>query len=653
MLFKISLVDKISSSLINIQKKIGKVTDGFEKTTKAGEQFGKVIGDNLTATLLKFNQLNQSLQSVSGTVNSVVDITAKYSDALADVQKTTGLGSDAAKELQSELEQITTRTGVLELMNISRVAGEFGEKSVKSVKSFTQSVNLANVALGDQFGNNAETVARELGKLRNLYGDTKNMQYAQAITRIGSSLNQLGNELGTNAGNLTDFAKRLGQVGKLGPTLTQNLGIGATLEKLGIDSEVASSGLMKVFLNGAKESKAFAAQLGMTENAFVAMTQKSPNEMLLKLLKSFKGLSSHAIVKNLEKLKLGTDQESIKVFQALAANIEKLEANQRTANEAFAEGTSIKQEAALMENTFAAKIERTKKAAERITVAFGNYAQAYLPAIQTTAMLSTTFSNLLPLFSYGGKLVFWFGKNIRKNTLAVIKFSSALLINATKSVGSFIMQVVRAIAAQTGLNLAMSANPLGLVIVGLTAVGTAVYGIIKHWDVVKKWLIDLGMFMLKMNPFYWLIQGIDMLFPGFIEKLKSWWNAIGGFFKKIGGWFVKIWNEYLAPLFGLEKQPEMQTGSLDDLNLSGANSPNNISSDIVPPVNTNDNINKKISTGVSGINTSGSKSINISFGKLIEQFNINTQNITEGYAEMETLTIESLLRVLNQANMMA
>ncbi|MEJ7658465.1 MAG: hypothetical protein WKG07_01980 [Hymenobacter sp.] len=46
--------------------------------------------------------------------------------------------------------------------------------------------------------------------------------------------------------------------------------------------------------------------------------------------------------------------------------------------------------------------------------------------------------------------------------------------------------------AQIGLNVAMSANPIGVIVVGLLAVGGAVCGIIEHWDTVKGWLLKLG-----------------------------------------------------------------------------------------------------------------------------------------------------------------
>jgi hypothetical protein len=758
--FKISLVDNISKVLTNIRKTVGTVATEFVKTEKIIENTNNSIHSKLTASLLQFNNLNQSIQGITSVFNGVTDITARYSDALANVQKTTGLNAEQTKTLQSELENITTRTGVLELLNMSRVAGEFSLKSVKDISAFTQSVNMANVALGDQFGNSAETVARELGTIRNLFAVTKNMRYDEAMLRIGSSLNQLGNDLGTNAANLADFAKRMGQLGTLGTGLTETLGLGAALEKLGLKSEVASSGLSKVFLNSVKESKAFARHLGMTEEAFGKMIQRSPNEMLLKLLTSFKGLTNIQIAKKLDALKLGTDQESIKVFQALAANINLVTENQTLVNDAFKEGTSIKQEAALMEGTLAARLERSKKAIERITVMFGNYTAKYMPAIQATAMLTTTVSNLLPLLSGIGKIAhlasikLWgFAKSTFTASIHTIQFASRMAFTATvmsgnflagilktafstqfwtgvqlqaslvlgilknrltastvvtnvysasvlKSVftlgfwksaiqsaslglhklwlritgfsfggfikglamsgwaavkaagkwiwagitgmGTYITSLAAATIAQLGLNVAMNANPIGIIVLGLMALGAAVYAIVKNWDSIKIWLIKLKDFVIKMNPFYWLLKGIDTLFPGFMDTLKRWWDTIVGFFKGIIDLFKGIWNKYIAPILGFDTSMNVDVNE-------------NLKFDTIPSNNSNNsNDNTLINEGISGITGGGTRPTNITVNvnKLVERLELHSQNLSEGLNEVESKVIQTLLRVLNSANAM-
>lgn len=124
---------------------------------------------------------------------------------------------------------------------------------------------------------------------------------------------------------------------------------------------------------------------------------------------------------------------------------------------------------------------------------------------------------------------------IMRNTVAAGRFAWSMLRTSALIVGNFLIGLVSATAAQWGLNIAMSANPAGAIIIGLIAIGAAVWGLITYWDTVKGWLIDFGKFFLKMSPFYWLIQLIDVVFPGFKDAVKD-------IFGSVIEWVGKMWD---------------------------------------------------------------------------------------------------------------
>lgn len=255
--------------------------------------------------------------------------------------------------------------------------------------------------------------------------------------------------------------------------------------------------------------------------------------------------------------------------------------------------------------------------------------------------------------------------NVYKSGLAVLKSAGRFIWSAVSGIGSYIASLVSATLAQIGLNVAMEANPIGLIVIGLLALGTAVYAIVKHWDVVKKWLWELAQFAIKMNPFYWLLKGIDWLFPGLKDKLSQWWDAIVGFFKKIGGWFSKIWNEYLAPILGLDDISFSADANYTDNDNSGNKMPDNKNSGNKMPNNNNNktHYNNSYKTpdiptsdntqaGVNGINNGGSRptNINITLDKLNDTINVYAQTVKESGSEIEKQMQDFLLRVINSAN---
>jgi len=268
------------------------------------------------------------------------------------------------------------------------------------------------------------------------------------------------------------------------------------------------------------------------------------------------------------------------------------------------------------------------------------FALSFWKAKINGALLSlNAFWVRLKTFSFTG-----FIKGLAKSGLAAVITAGKWIWAGITGLGTYISSLIAATVAQIGLNVAMSANPIGVVILGLVAIGTAVYMIIKHWDTVKIWLIGLGKFMLKLNPFYWLIKGIDKLFPGFIEKLKEWWNVIVDWFKGILNWFKGIWDNYIAPLLGLDK-----------VNIDVEQNFN------VPekPVNTNENADSdnnnstsEITNGIAGITGGGTqqKNITINVNKFFDSLNLYSQNLPEGATEIEKTVIDTFLRIVNSAN---
>ena len=567
--------------------------------------------------------LTQNLQTVTSVFDTLTNKTAKYADALADVRKTSGLTAEQVDRLSGRLAKMNSRTGINDLLDISRIGGEMGIRDGKDLFEFTKATNYAQIALGDQFGS-AENTARQLAKVSSLYGDTKDMKKSESITRVGSIVNELGNAGGIRGGNITDFMLRSGQLGSLGMKIDQTAGYGAVLERKGIDSQIGGSGMSTLMIAAIKNRALFAKQMKVSDKEMTRMIERNRDELLKTFLGSLTGKSNTQTISILGKLKLADNHEVLKTVMTLKENLTDLKDMQKITAKAFNEGNSVIKEAATKEDNLGGAIEKVKNRMEFLTVEFGKFIGAALPSITMVNSLAMTMVNIQPAMailgsglgsvklkiketaaaSWGlmkslaasgwnaakaGVQFLWtatvglgqFIVNLVRTSVALfgttiqllrqgvllstlkdkmvgaaiaswsfVKSQAAAGINALKAganyiwtatvgLGSFVAGLVRAAAAQFALNIVMNANPIALFVLGVAAIGLAIWGIVKYWDKLKVYLIAFGKFILKMNPLTWMLQTFKKMFPETFASIVHFFGSIWDFITK---WAQKAWG---------------------------------------------------------------------------------------------------------------
>jgi TP901 family phage tail tape measure protein len=297
-----------------------------------------------------------------GQVQSMIQGSAKLSDELSDVQKTTGLTDKELSQLSQTLKNMDTRTPRSELRGLAEIAGRLGIKGVKDIEGFVSAADKINVALGDVLGD-PEKVMRELGKLTSTFGVTQEFGIEQGLLKVGSAINELGMASTANEGYLVEFTKRMGGIAPLAKISIENvLGLGATLDSLGQTSEVSSTALSKLFIAMAKNSEAFARFAKMEGKDFVKLMNEDANEAFLRVLEGVKS-SSNGITELAATLgDLGQDGgRVVGVLGTLANNTETLRKQQEIANNAFREGTSVINEFNLKNENMAANLAKVQK----------------------------------------------------------------------------------------------------------------------------------------------------------------------------------------------------------------------------------------------------------------------------------------------------
>lgn len=315
----------------------------------------------------RFNQysgmLTAALATMAGvalSVKSTIDLNNKLADAQTTVAKTTGMTNDEVKELMRSYSDFDTRTSKIDLLKISEVGGRLGVPKAE-IAQFTQEVDKMYVALGDSFDGGVEQVANQMGKIKNLFRETKDLDIPTAFNQIGSSLNELGANGAASEANIADFTLRVGALpDNLKPTIAETLALGAAFEESGIDAERSGTAYSSFVRMAAKESAKFAEVMGITKKEVEDLINKDPMQFFLKFAEGAKGLDTTEMAKMLDYLKLN-DQYVISILGAASENTDRFRKTINLSNEALQEATSLTEEFNKVNNNSAAIYDKVRK----------------------------------------------------------------------------------------------------------------------------------------------------------------------------------------------------------------------------------------------------------------------------------------------------
>lgn len=404
--------------------------------------------------------------AIKGAVNAY----SEFEDRLADVMKTTGLSREAVGLLNEELKKIDTRSSQEELLNLSRIAGKLGISDAQEILGFVKATDQIGVALKEDLGGDVEDAVRELGKLVDIFQLKSELGMEAALLKIGSAINELGMASTANEKYLVEFSKRTAGIAPIAGVSIQNiLGLAATLDSLGQTAEVSSTAYSKLMTTMSKKTADFAriAQMDLAE--FSRLLREDANEAMIRV---FEGLQNNSagmeeLVKALGDIGL-EGQRMTSIFGALANNTKTLREQQKLANTAFREGTSLTNEFTVKNTTAQAELDKAKKKFAELAVELGEkLTPAYRSVISRSRLMLETISSTIDFVEKYGKVMIVTLSTIVAYTVAVNAKNIALKIyNGLTSLATL---------ATKGFNAALKVSPLGLFVSLLSGAATAYF----------------------------------------------------------------------------------------------------------------------------------------------------------------------------------
>lgn len=467
---------------------IGRVADGFNRYAALG------------ASVLGF------FAGMVVSVQKIIDLNGKLSDAQSNVMKTTGMTKKEVDDLTKSFGVLQTRTSRIDLLGIAETGGRLGIAK-EDIQDFVKVMDKASVALGDSFEGGPEIVAEKLGKIKGLYGELQDTNVEFAFNAVGSAMNDLGAAGAASEQNIADFATRIGSMPEaFKPSIAEALALGAAFEESGLTAEIAATNYSKVITIAAGNASGFAQVMGKSKKEIENLINTKPNEFFLQFANSIKNLSGTDLAKVLDSLKLN-DAQVKQVLGAAGKNVDMFRNKIDLASKSLADGTSLTNEFEIKNNNLAATLEKIKK-----TVSSWFSSEEFVKWLEVGVTWFAKFIGATE--DADGNIVKW--KNTLVNTAKIIAIviagmvsyratlqlvafwsntltSSTALLNLAQKANALTggllktiylglkyafyaltIQTEKAIVAQNAFNLASKMNPIGLV-VGLIMAAAAAY----------------------------------------------------------------------------------------------------------------------------------------------------------------------------------
>lgn len=434
----------------------------------------------LTSYVLVYAGFNE----VVGRIKQLYQANLQLSDSLADIEKTTGLSTESVAELSREIDSIDTRTAQQELHDLAYEAGKLGISAKEDVLGFVKAGNQLLVALGEDLGG-AEAV-RQLMKVNAILGETQKLGVEKALLATGSAINEISQTSRASAGPIVDIVTRIGAIGEAAGLSTSNLiALGGTVDALGQNAEMSGTALNTFISTLTSNTTEVAQAVGLSDDYLKSLiNQGKTMEAIIAVFEKMNAMGGLDVLAPIMK-DLGSDGERIKqVLVTLSSGVDELKAQVFTSSRAFKEATSVTDEYNIKNENAMAIMQRMGNAIKEsfINSGFVEWLTDVLRYISSIPNRFERGETSIRLTAVALQVLV----GLMIATSSAVQKASANIVLFTKMVKSGTASVNIFKIAWQSLSKAMMSNPLGWVVLGFTALTSAITYFKKSVDEATK-----------------------------------------------------------------------------------------------------------------------------------------------------------------------
>lgn len=347
-----------------LKERLAEIRDELKVQESWWDKLKNWVNDS-GATILA---LGLGFDEVVGTLRDYVDAYADMEQEMANVRKFTGMTEEQVASLNEQFKTIDTRSSREQLNILAQEAGRLGKTSEEDILGFVRAADKINVAL-DDLGSGATLT---LSKLTGIFGDEERYGTEQALLKVGSVINELSQNCSASAPYITDFTERMGGVGaQAGMTIQQIMGFGAVLDSNAQKVEASATALSQIIVRLYQDPAKYAKVAGLEVESFSRLMREDANSAILLFLETLQKAGGMDVLSPMFKDMGENGSRAIAALSTLATHIDQVKAQQKAANVAFAEGTSIDKEFAVQNETVQAALDKCKNRANELRVELG------------------------------------------------------------------------------------------------------------------------------------------------------------------------------------------------------------------------------------------------------------------------------------------
>lgn len=422
----------------------------------------------LTSYVLVYTGFNE----VVGRIQQLYQANLQLSDSLADIEKTTGLSTESVAELSREIDSIDTRTAQQELHDLAYEAGKLGISAKEDVLGFVKAGNQLLVALGEDLGG-AEAV-RQLMKVNAILGETQKLGVEKALLATGSAINEISQTSRASAGPIVDVVNRIGAIGEAaGLSMSDLIALAGTLDALGQHAEMGGTALNTFISTLTSNTTEVAQAVGLSDDYLKNLIEQGKTiQAVIAVFEKMNAIGGLDVLAPIMK-DLGSDGERIKqVLVTLSSGVDELKAKVFTSSRAFKEATSVTDEYNIKNENAMAIMQRMGNAIKEsfINSGFVEWLTDVLRYISSIPNRFERGETSIRLTAVALQVLV----GVMIATSSAVQKASANIVLFTKMVKSGTASVNIFKIAWQSLSKAMMSNPLGWVVLGFTALTSAI-----------------------------------------------------------------------------------------------------------------------------------------------------------------------------------
>ena len=637
---KINLVDEFTNPVHNITAKVEGLTEAVQKGSNAARESSGVFG-KMADSLIKVRTITEGIASIAKTFSLISAPAVEFQQGLADLSAITGVVGENLDTVAGMAKRIGAESG----LGASKVARAFTLLASNIQVPIEQYEELLDKSamLSHATGMSIDDAASSLASTVN--------QFGLATSEAGRVINVLAAGSKYGAAEVVDLAQSFKVTGAtaaaLGLDVESTAGALEVLSKAGVKSAEAGTKLRNVMLNLATKMGVDFKVTSLSDALDALRPRLEDTEFLAKTFGIANVASAQFLIQNADAVAQMTEQVS-----GTATAFEQAEIRNSSWHHTM--------------EVFAAKIESVKISLGNMLGPMNGYISGLgeiLASLGPLSMgVSTITSGISSLKNTYQKLgitqkVCTAATKAWTATQSVASTVSTALTARLRAMGAAIMRTSIAqkaaavatkvwTAVQAAFNVVASLNPIGLIVIGITALIAGIVAVVRNWDKLKQAFADssivaglkrIGSFLLNM-----------LLLP--IQKLLELLSRIPGL-GHLAGKGAEFIHEMRAKLDLTEAKP---------IDAPTAEAKTDPDSPLLAAAKAKDAPARTSALGIGEalrdtptVATAGSgqvRSINISIDSLVREFTVQTTNMQQGAAQVRDMVARALTEAVNDVN---